>query len=123
MSEPCKCPPIGLRAVCGVCRHWDFNGEQVESKSPNLVVEQYAGKGWCRLHKRREEPKSTCGKYSCEVCWDSQKGPAGWATLLLEAIQKNDKKLALEYFNMLAVSLEDAGVVDLQKMPTSRKDV
>ncbi len=46
-----------------------------------------------------------------------------WATLLLEAIRKNDKQSALDYFNMVAISLEDAGIVDLQKLPTSRKDV
>lgn len=124
MSEPCKCPAIGLRAICGVCKHFDFNGEPVESKQPNLVVDQYAGKGRCRLHERREEPKNTCSEFSCDACNGSNKNTSGyWATLLLEAIQKGDKQLALEYFNMLAVSLEDEGIVDLRKVPRSRKDV
>ncbi len=60
--------------ICDFCKHFNFNGEPLIDKDgkqwENAI---YVGKGWCCLHKRREDPAHTCEKFSCQSCGDSQK--------------------------------------------------
>ena len=50
------CDPI-YYAVCDFCRYYDFNGTK-DGK--------YTGNGWCRFHKRQEDPGSGCDDFHCE---------------------------------------------------------
>lgn len=41
--------------VCDFCRHYDFN-------------ERHPSQGWCRLHKRVEDPTGGCECFECDLC-------------------------------------------------------
>jgi hypothetical protein len=43
--------------ACDFCEHYDFNGDEDGV---------YTGDGWCRLHKRPEDPDSYCEDYLCK---------------------------------------------------------
>lgn len=49
-----KCEPRAL--CCDFCAYYQFNGDEQG---------RYTGEGWCRLHKREEDPASLCDDYFC----------------------------------------------------------
>jgi hypothetical protein len=51
------CPDCDTRALCcDHCAFYQFNGDEHG---------RYTGNGWCRLHKRSEDPGSLCDDYFC----------------------------------------------------------
>jgi hypothetical protein len=51
------CPDCDPRGICcDHCAYYNFNGNDQG---------QYTGNGYCRLHKRTEDPGSECQDYFC----------------------------------------------------------
>jgi len=51
------CPDCDPRAICcDHCAYFEFNGDSEG---------RYTGNGYCRLHKRAEDPGSECEDYHC----------------------------------------------------------
>ena len=51
------CPDCDPRGICcDHCAYYNFNGNDQG---------QYTGNGYCRLHKRTEDPGSGCQDYFC----------------------------------------------------------
>ncbi len=51
------CPDCDPRGICcDHCAYYNFNGNDQG---------QYTGNGYCRLHKRTEDPGSECEDYFC----------------------------------------------------------
>ena len=42
--------------LCDFCHHYEFDKDKRG---------RYTGKGWCRLHKKRCEPGSSCEDFEC----------------------------------------------------------
>jgi len=51
------CPNCDERGLCcDHCAYFQFNGDEQG---------RYTGDGWCRLHKRPEDPAGLCDEYFC----------------------------------------------------------
>jgi len=51
------CPDCDARALCcDHCAYYQFNGDEQG---------RYTGNGWCRRHKRPEDPGRLCDDYFC----------------------------------------------------------
>jgi hypothetical protein len=51
------CNECDSRALCcDFCAYYQFNGDEQG---------RYTGDGWCRLHKREEDPASLCDDFFC----------------------------------------------------------
>lgn len=50
------CTDIFCDPICDFCKHYEFNAD---------ANGDYAGNGWCRLHKRLSDPADGCDDFYC----------------------------------------------------------
>ena len=67
------CPMKDWPSLCGICKHFSCDMEEVETKKPNVILEKYVGKGFCGLHEKDTKPTDTCDKFSCQECSDPKR--------------------------------------------------
>lgn len=56
MPTLCSDNPGACFIICDFCAHYDFNGDPSGA---------YTGDGWCRFHKKDQDPCGGCSDFFC----------------------------------------------------------
>ena len=51
--------------ICDFCKYYDYNGKDLVKDGKTYHGAIYTQAGWCRLHKRRQEPSDNCSNFEC----------------------------------------------------------